>query len=211
MANVSPFVQRASWIWSAEGTHAAPPPEAATPSHYQVRLFRRRFQVADAKASRLTVSVSADSRYLFFCNGRLIGRGPAKGDVNHHFYETYELTSALRAGDNVLAALVLDLSRVAHRPASLGAPCSVMTYAGGFVLEGEVRDVNDERIEELSTDDRWKVAVDTAHRFQNENTRFEGYQGYFEHRISRLIPRGWTTPAFDDTQWPAATVLYRAE
>ena len=211
MANVSPFVQRASWIWSAEGTHAAPPPEAATPSHYQVRLFRRPFRVGDAKSSRLTVSVSADSRYLFFCNGRLVGRGPAKGDVNHHFYETYELTSELRAGDNVLAALVLDMSRVAHRPAWLGAPCSVMTYAGGFVLEGDLRDANDQRIEELSTDDRWKVAVDTAHRFQNENTTFEGYQGYFEHRISRLVPRGWTTPAFDDTQWPAATLLYRAE
>ena len=211
MANVSPFVQRASWIWSAEGTHAAPPPEAATPSHYQVRLFRRQFRVADAKSSRLRVNVSADSRYLFFCNGRLIGRGPAKGDVNHHFYESYELTSELRAGDNVLAALVLDMSRVAHRPAWLGAPCSVMTYAGGFVLEGDLRDASDQRIEELSTDDRWKIAVDTAHRFQNENTTFEGYQGYFEHRVSRLIPRGWTTVAFDDTRWPAATVLYRAE
>ena len=85
MANVSPFVQRASWIWSEEGTHAAPPPETATPSHYQVRLFRRQFRVEDARSFRLIVNVSADSRYLFFCNRRLIGRGPAKGDVNHHF------------------------------------------------------------------------------------------------------------------------------
>ena len=125
----TPFVQRASWIWSAEGTHAAPPPDAATPSHYQVRLFRRTFTVADAAASKLEVHVSADSRYLFYCNGRLVGRGPAKGDVNHHFYETYDLTADLRVGVNVLAAFVLDMSRVAHRPARLGAPCSVMTYA----------------------------------------------------------------------------------
>ncbi len=201
-----PFVNRAAWIWSAEGTHAAPPASEATPSHYQVRMFRRTFAVGDAAGARLLVHVSADSRYLFFCNGTLVGRGPAKGDVNHHFYETFDLTPHLRAGRNVLAALVLDMSRVAHRPALLGAPCSVMTYAGGFVLEGAIAGGED-----LSSDATWKVAVDTAHRFQNEQTTFEGYHGYFEHRVSRLIPRDWTAPDFDDSRWPAATVLYKAE
>ncbi|MDP3071081.1 MAG: alpha-L-rhamnosidase C-terminal domain-containing protein [Opitutaceae bacterium] len=196
-----PFAQRVSWIWSAEGTHACPPPERATPSHYQVRMFRRVFEVADVAAATQAVHVSGDSRYLFYCNGALVGRGPAKGDVNHHFYETYDLGPHLRPGRNVLAALVLDMSRVAHRPTQLGAPCSVMTYAGGFVLEGG----------ELSTDAKWKVAVDTAHRFQNENTTFEGYHGYFEHRVSKLIPARWTEIDFDDSGWPSATVLYQAE
>lgn len=208
-----PFTQRASWIWSAEATHAAPSPEAATPSHYQVRMFRRTFEVADSKAARLEVHVSGDSRYLFFCNGELVGRGPAKGDVNHQFYESFELSDRLRAGKNVLAALVLDMSRVAHRPARLGAPCSVMTYAGGFVLDGVLREKGGAGAvsEDLSTDVQWKVAVDTAHRFQNEGTTFEGYQGYFEHRVSRLIPAGWTEPEFDDANWAPATVLYKAE
>ncbi len=211
-----PFVNHASWIWSAEATHAAPPPEGATPSHYQVRLFRRAFEVTGARRARLTVHVSGDSRYLFFCNGRLIGRGPAKGDVNHHFYETFDLAADLRDGRNVLAALVLDMSRVAHRPAWLGAPCSVMTYAGGFVLEGELVESDEaagapERRTDLSTDGRWKVAVDRAHRFQNEGTTFEGYQGYFEHRISAAGPGRWTEPGFDDAGWPGATELFKAE
>jgi hypothetical protein len=55
------------------------------------------------------------------------------------------------------------------------------------------------------------VAVDTAHRFQNEHTTFEGYQGYFEHCVARLIPGSWTEADFDDSSWPAATVLYQAE
>src|SRR5687768_8709271 len=207
-----PFVQHACWIWSSEGTHAAPRPEAATPSHYQVRLYRRTFRVDDPRAVRLEVHVSADSRYLFYCNARLLGRGPAKGDVNHHFYDTYDLTPEIRAGENVLAALVLDMSRVAHRPAQLGAPCSVMTYAGGFILEGELRGTSTGEVsEDLSTDGRWKVAVATAHRFQNENTTFEGYQGYFEHRCSGLIPHGWAGLGFDDARWDPATVLYQAE
>jgi hypothetical protein len=167
-------------------------------------MFRRTFELTAGEIARRAsrvVHVSGDSRYLFFCNGTVLGRGPAKGDVNHHFYETFDLGPHLRPGRNVLAALVLDMSRVAHRPTQLGAPCSVMTYAGGFVLAGG----------ELGTDEKWKVAVDTAHRFQNENTTFEGYQGYFEHRISKLIPADWTQPDFDDTAWPAATLLYKAE
>lgn len=173
-------------------------------------MFRRAFEVGNPAAARLTVHVSGDSRYLFYCNGTLVGRGPAKGDVNHHFYETFDLTPHLRPGRNVLAALVLDMSRVAHRPTQLGAPCSVMTYAGGFVLEGAI-----EGGEDLSTGigAGWRVAVDIAHRFQNEGTTFEGYQGYFEHRVSKLIPAGWTSPEFDHTDpaWKPATVLYRAE
>ena len=211
----TPFTQRASWIWSAEATHATPAPDAATPSHYQVRMFRRTFEVKDLKTARLDLHVSGDSRYLFFCNGALIGRGPAKGDVNHHFYESFDLTSRLRVGRNVLAALVLDMSRVAHRPTQLGAPCSVMTYTGGFVLDGVLRGVEGSGagvvVEDLSTDAKWKVVVDRAHRFQNEGTTFEGYQGYFEHRVSRLIPFGWTGVEFDDSAWPAATVLYKSE
>lgn len=207
----TPFTERAAWIWSAEGTHAAPAADAASPSHYQVRLFRRAFGVADPTGARLEVHLSADSRYLFFCNGTLVARGPAKGDVNHHFYESLDLSPHLRSGANVLAALVLDMSRVAHRPAHLGAPCSVMTYAGGFVLDGVLGDSAGGAIEDLSTGARWKVAVDTAHRFQNESTTFEGYQGYFEHRVSQDISAGWTTPDFSDREWPAATVLYKAE
>ncbi|HRI81299.1 MAG TPA: alpha-L-rhamnosidase C-terminal domain-containing protein [Opitutaceae bacterium] len=205
-----PFVNSASWIWSAEGSHSAPAPKDATPSHYQVRYFRRNFTVANPAAAKLTVHLSADSRYLFWCNGVFIGRGPAKGDVNHHFYDTFNLTPHLRKGRNVLAALVLDMSRVAHRPALLGPPCSVMTYTGGWVLEGALT-VRGKTIEDLRTDTAWRVAVDKAHRFQNESTTFEGYLGYFEHRLSALIPAGWNTVKFDDSAWSPAHVLFKAE
>ncbi|MEO6005100.1 MAG: alpha-L-rhamnosidase C-terminal domain-containing protein [Opitutus sp.] len=206
----APFVQRASWIWSAEGSHSAPAPEASTPSHYQVRYFRRAFDLPDVSGATLHVHLSADSRYLFFCNGVFVGRGPAKGDVNHHFYDSFDLTSFLQPGRNVLAAIVLDMSRVAHRPALLGAPCSVMTYTGGFVLEGEVR-IAGREVCDLKSDASWKVAVDRGHRFQNDGTTFEGYLGYFEHRVSALIPEGWNSIGFDDGAWPAAHVLYKAE
>ncbi len=200
----SPFVQRASWIWSAEGTHAVPPPGEASPSHYQVRRFRRTFEAA--AGDTLVVHVTADSRYLLWCNGTLVARGPARGDVHHHFYETVDLSAHLRPGRNVLAALVLDMSRVAHRPSALGAPCAIMTYAGGFLLEA---DLGSARLDTGAPG--WRVAVDTAHRFQNDNTLFEGYHGYFERRVSRDEPEGWLYPDSDDTSWAPATNLYLAE
>lgn len=188
-----------------------PPAGQSSPSHYQVRYFRRTFEVADPAGAALTVHLSADSRYVFYCNGTCLGRGPAKGDINHHFYDTYDLTPHLRRGRNVLAVIVLDMSRVAHRPALLGPPCSVMTYTGGFVLEGELVDRSGVVLADLQTDAQWRVAVDHGHRFQNENTTFEGYLGYFEHRVSALVPAGWNTVEFDDSAWPASLVLFKAE
>ncbi|MBA4137057.1 MAG: hypothetical protein C0518_07055 [Opitutus sp.] len=206
-----PFNSRSAWIWSAEGSHAVPERGQASPSHYQVRYFRRCFNVRDASSAVATVHTSADSRYVVFLNGERIGRGPAKGDINHHFYDTFDLSGKLRAGENVLAAMVWDMSRVAHRPAALGAPCSVMTYTGGFLLEGECV-TSDGAVERLDTGaPGWKVAVDMAHRFQNLGTKFEGYHGYFEHLVSAELPLGWDRPGYDDSRWSAATTLYVAE
>lgn len=206
-----PFVQRASWIWSAEGSHACPPQALASPSHYQVRLFRRCFQFSGSRGSRVLLHASADSRYLLYINGERVARGPARGDVHHHFYETVELEGQLRPGSNVLAAVVFDMSRVAHRPASLGAPCAIMTHSGGFLLEGAVLEGEGET-ERLDTGlAGWRVQTDKSFRFQNEGTRFEGYHGYFEHRVSSLQPEGWMLPGFDDCAWPEATALYLAE
>ena len=72
-----PFTAQAQWIWSAEGSHAAPAPADASPSHYQVRLFRRTLEAARPGDLPPRIHVSADSRYVLWCNGALVGRGPA--------------------------------------------------------------------------------------------------------------------------------------
>lgn len=207
-----PFNHRASWIWSAEGTHAVPPPGETSPSHYEGRRFRLTFDLPEGPLGEAQVHVTADSRFWFWVNGDLVARGPAKGDVNHHFYDTVDLGPHLRPGRNVLAALVFDYSRVAHRPSQLGAPGSVMTYAGGFVLEGGIHGPDGRERVRLDTGAAdWRVSVDHAYRFHNDGTRYEGYHGYFEHRRDRHLPAGWTEANFDDSEWPVATILYLAE
>jgi len=178
-------------------------------------MFRREFVIArefsESVSPELPVHVSADSRYVLYCNGALVGRGPARGDVVHHFYDSYDLRPFLRVGANVIAALVLDMSKVSHRPSELGAPCAIMTYAGGFLLEGAIPGESGETTRLDTGLPGWRVAIDTAHRFQNDGTRFEGYHGYFEHRVGSAMPRGWNDTGFDAGSWPEATVLYTAE
>ena len=205
-----PFTKRSSWIWSEEGTHAVPAPESRSPSQYQVRRFQLAFDLTEVGDLAAIVQVSADSRYLFYCNGLLLGRGPAKGDINHHFYDSFDLAAQLRSGRNILSALVWDMSRVAHRPTDLGAPCSIMTYAGGFLLEGSLGSGDDQEILDTGVAP-WQVAVDHEHRFQNDGTRFEGYHGYFEERHDSVSTGSWYAEEQTGEAWQSARSLYLAE
>jgi hypothetical protein len=137
--------------------------------------------------------LSADSRYLFYCNGVFIGRGPAKGDINHHFYDVRPDAAPAR-GRNVLAVIVLDMSRVAHRPALLGPPCSVMTYTGGFVLEGGVADRSGVRAHRPAH--RCPVARRGGQGppLPERKHDLRGLPRLFRAPGPALVPAGWNTP-----------------
>ncbi|AKJ64720.1 alpha-L-rhamnosidase C-terminal domain-containing protein [Kiritimatiella glycovorans] len=197
---------RAQWIWSREGIHERP--EKGSPSHYEVRRFRRTFELESVEGKRCAAAISADSRYRLYCNGVSVDRGPAKGDVVHQCYRELDLTPHLRPGRNVIAALVMDMSPVRCWPPELGAPCSVMSFAGGLILEGAVTDESGADIERLDTDAQWKVDIDRAFSFHNEGCPYGGFVGYFERFDARAEPAGWAQPSFDDGEWAAARELY---
>jgi alpha-L-rhamnosidase len=52
------------------------------------------------------VHVSADSQFLLYVNQQRVGSGPARGDLAHWRFETYDLAALLQVGKNVLAATV---------------------------------------------------------------------------------------------------------
>src|SRR5688572_11623940 len=89
--NASP----ASWI--------APPGVAG--DSFTVFHARRGFSLTTLP-SRFVVHVSADNRYQLFVNGVAVSSGPQRSDVMHWRYETVDLAPRLRAGRNVVAALV---------------------------------------------------------------------------------------------------------
>lgn len=75
-----PFTAETQWIWSVESSRAAPAPEYARTSHYQVRLSCRTLESARSGDLPARILVSAGSCIALSRNGELVGRGPAKGD-----------------------------------------------------------------------------------------------------------------------------------
>ena len=70
---VKPFNGAAQWIWTSTRTRQ-PKDHVDT---YRVAYFRRTFTVPFDNAT-LTIHVSADSRYILWCNGQFVGRGPGR-------------------------------------------------------------------------------------------------------------------------------------
>lgn len=203
------FREEVQWIWSDEHIHKRR--TDGSPSHYEVRRFRRSLHVTDPSVQRLIVHASADSRYVLYLNGQTVLRGPAKGDVRHHFFESADLSEHLLPGENVLSALVMDYSTVATYPPELGAPTSIMTMSGGLLVQARLIDSNDSVVENISTDQRWSVSIDRSYRFQAEQNRYGGFVGYFEDVDFAKVPVGWRLPGFaEDKSWERATELYPA-
>src|SRR5690348_164625 len=116
---------------------------------YGVYHFRRTFELASAPAT-FVVHVTADNRYQLYVNGDYASVGPARGDLYHWRYETVDIAPHLKAGKNVLAALVWNYSSE--------APEAQATNETRFLLQG---DGVAERM--VDTGKEWKGIRDQAY------------------------------------------------
>ena len=113
--------------------------------------FRKHIQVP-GKTEHFIVHVSGDNRFIFFVNGRRVGEGPARGDLDHWRYETYDLGDVLHAGDNTLAATVWNYGAL--------APTAQMSDQTGFLVQG------DSAAESAAdTDESWEVKEEKGQGF----------------------------------------------
>jgi alpha-L-rhamnosidase len=65
-----------------------------------VVVYKKAFSIDEA--TKLRIHVTADERYELFLDGKRIGRGSERGDVENWFVETYDLD--LTAGEHVIVA-----------------------------------------------------------------------------------------------------------
>jgi alpha-L-rhamnosidase len=93
-------------------------------------LFRfRKVLELPQKPAHFLVHISADNQFLLHVNQQPVGTGPARGDLAHWRFETYDLAPYLRAGRNTLAATVWGFgTRSAYAQISDRA---------GFLLQGD--------------------------------------------------------------------------
>ena len=106
----------------------------------------------DAKAGHFLVDVSADNHFLLYVNGLRIGEGPAKGDLQHWRYETFDLAPALHAGDNVIAATVSNFG--------IYAPLAVISERTAFLMQGD-----SDAESAVDTNATWQVEQEAGEAF----------------------------------------------
>jgi alpha-L-rhamnosidase len=185
----SPVNWTAQWI-----SH----PELAMSEHAVVH-FRKSFEIEKVPDTFL-IHVSADNHYRLFLNGRYLNRGPARGDINHWFYESIDIAPYLNSGKNVLAAEVINWG-----------PKRSFTYFSqitSFLVQGNSK--NEELVNTLGG--KWKSYHNKAYSpqivdwiFDKTSIDFGLYVCNPTDRIDgHKYPWGWEKTDFDDTKWPAA-------
>jgi hypothetical protein len=163
---------------------------------YGVFHFRRVLRL-ESTPEKFVVHISADNRYRFFVNGQHVATGPQRSDLMHWRYQTLDLAQYLRAGQNVLAALVWNWGSE--------RPVAQFSYRSGFLLQGD-----GERESIVNTDQQWKALHNSG--YEPIPIRSNDVGGYYaappgESVKASLYPWGWKQVDYDDDSWSnAATV-----
>ena len=128
--------------WSGQWiSHPTAPLREAITLHFK--------KAVDIKAvpAHFIVHVSADNRFVLYVNGQRVGDGPARGDLNHWRYETFDLAPMMKAGENTLAATVWNFG--------VYAPVAQFSDRTAFLVEGDTK-----AEEQANTNSSWMVEVE---------------------------------------------------
>lgn len=172
-AQPAPHKWTADWI-----THPTAPLREPIELH-----FRKIFSLGAAPAE-FRVLVSADSRFVLYANGKRVGDGPARGDLNHWRYESFDLAPYLVAGENLLTSVVWNFG--------VYGPIAQITDRTAFMLEGEGN------ASMVSTGQGWQVAIENGRQIiarQHDDYRRYYAIGPGERVIAAQYDWDWKTAA----------------
>ncbi|MGH2808940.1 MAG: alpha-L-rhamnosidase N-terminal domain-containing protein, partial [Actinomycetota bacterium] len=200
------------WIW-----FRPPPPsddswgEARPASTDGLGHLRHTFSLDETPAAA-RCRATADGRYELWVNGTRVGRGPARSDPSLLAYDEYDIAPLLRAGPNVVAALVRHYGRPtlwwvpAHPDGELGF--------GSFLLDATIAGRGGET--RIESGPGWKArpaattTVEPAHaRVKFAPPETEGPPP-LEIVDGASVPWGWIHPSYDDEDWADAYVMGEA-
>jgi alpha-L-rhamnosidase len=160
---------------------------------YGVYHFRKSFDL-QSKPSSFVIHVTGDNRYQLFVNGERVVWGPARGDLMHWRFETIDIAPQLKAGKNLIAAVVWNFGQY--------APEAQVTDRTAFLLQG---DGKAERLVDTST--QWKCMRNPAYQpLFYTHSQMRGYfvAGPGDKVDGASYPWGWEQPEFDDSVWQQA-------
>ena len=198
--------------------------------------FRKNFVVTNPP-SLAKVYVTAHNDYLLYCNGQLLGRGPARCDPYHYGqYNAYDITKLIKPGTNVFAAIghwvgTWNNAGVNAKPAFLlqarldypdGSSTTIGTDESWKVLAHMAFiETNAAYFPTMRTHvapahqpNRWTIPEEAAHlppEFVETNTSDGGGSRAAIQFDSRRELARWQTIGFDDSHWASATEVDRSD
>jgi len=147
LATAAPALELLHTQWPSEWIACAGA-EGHAPGVYH---FRKHVTLAE-HPPHFVVHVSADSRFILYVNGHRVGDGPARADLAHWRYETFDLAPYLTAGSNLLAATVWNYGAAAP----LGQPSDQTA----FLMQGDT-----EAEATVNTGKGWQAEGERGHTF----------------------------------------------
>lgn len=144
----------------------------------------------------MPLRLTSDSRFVLWVNGQEAGRGPVRAQPRRWRYESFDIAPFLQPAPNAVAVLVTYYGR-ATSWWSPAPPEGGINGDAGLVLDARMED----GAGDLVTDASWRVHRSTAW----STLATSGVP--CEVLDARALPTRWTRPSFDDSGWPAATVL----
>lgn len=189
-----PANQVVNYPWKAEWVG----PQNVSLKDFGVYHFRKNFELSQ-KPNSFIINVSGDNRYRIFVNGNYIGAGPARSDLMHWNFETYDISSNLQMGKNTIAAVVWNFGN--------DMPVAQMSNKTGFILQG-----NSPAEEVINTNKTWKVVQNKAYKpLPVDGSKLQTYivVGCGEDIDATKFPYDWEKTNFNDVAWQNAKVLER--
>ncbi|SDR78001.1 alpha-L-rhamnosidase [Paenibacillaceae bacterium GAS479] len=174
----------AKWIWGGEEDRP----------RNEWRCFRRSFDCPEDGLDEAALHISADSRYVLYVNGTLLGRGPVRSWPEEQSYDSYDIGHLLLPGrPNTIAVLVLHFGMTNfYYLLGQGALLVELDSSSGVVL---------------ATDDSWWTSRLPGQ--QSSAPRMSCQQAFGEVIDARGLPERWMVDE-DVTGFEAPGMFWQA-
>lgn len=161
----------------------------------QYVYFRKEIQVESLEQVDAEINLYAFSRYALYINDEYVNFGPVRSYPKHPYYDTFDLSSYLRKGKNVIAVKVMNN----------GMETFQLPYSGGaFIAWGNVME-NGKNTDTFDTPGDWFCRLATG--YLRETPRFSFAKGPVEVFDATLEPDDWKGNHVDITKWKNPKLL----
>ena len=157
--------------------------------------FRYSFTIESKEDLEAGLHLYAFSRYALYVNGAYINFGPIRSYPAHPYYDTYDITSRLKEGRNVIAVQVMNNGIETFQ---------LPKHTGSFMAWGGLSR-NGRQIVSFETPGQWLYRV--ASGYLEHTPRFSFAKGPVEVYDARREPDNWKSEQIRPELWKTPVTL----